>query len=492
MSATVGLVFVGIWTIIQSIGFGSLAFMGLLAHTCQMTMNGTRLSHFIYAVYFRDNECKPVNWTLLLGHVVPEEPIMPDVTQVASRTHIFAMAYFIISILWLVTSIMLITGTCIACMGKCGYYMMFHPWIYITIANVILDAVACGFFIWDLVESMSWSSFLHHMEVENASVFPSFPDEYLLAIPSIIMLCVSARLLIFWVLNIALIPCVISLSKRSVFGEIRKGQRESVQLNTRPSFEQANPNNNNQMAYMIGAGVTRENGQHLPNEVFYQSQNARMNLDSSRYSDPVAHQHTNIPEYNRPAQVVYPMNARRRLEPLKGRESPVRSEDDSFNGQISNITDVKDNTKNSKLENLYLLQDKHNQRSPSIDKASYLGEYEQKRLSIERPHLTPTKPSKLPNTNNELSNESTKSRTDSRQSFNNPPAELRGQLPWSYFKSRDDVSGPKKTFTQLREDEEIPPVPVPDYTLHFPRKDRPRTSSAATDDGKWNGPEARY
>lgn len=59
-----------------------------------------------------------------------------------------------------------------------------------------------------------------------------------------------------------------------------------------------------------------------------------------------------------------------------------------------------------------------------------------------------------------------------------PPDELRGQLPWSYFKSPSDITGPKRTFTHLRDDEDLPPVPVPDYTLHFPRKDRPSTNSS--------------
>lgn len=195
-------------------------------------------------------------------------------------------------------------------------------------------------------------------------------------------------------------------------------------------------------------------------------------LETSRYSDPVGYQPNNIPEYNRPSQIVYPVTGRRRLEPLKGRESP---DEDSFNENVPNVT---------KLENIFYAQDKNNQRSPSIEKVSYLGEYEQKRLSIERPHLNSSKPSKLPNAFSELSNEATKPRTDNRHSHtHNPPAELRGQLPWSYFKSRDDVSGPRKTFTQLREDEDAPPVPVPDYTLHFPKKDRPRTSSVTTDDG---------
>lgn len=81
------------------------------------------------------------------------------------------------------------------------------------------------------------------------------------------MLCISARLLIFWVLNIAFIPLVLSLGKKVVFGEIAKARRESIQMNSRPAFEQANPHNNNQMAYMIGSGVVRNNGHHSQNEV---------------------------------------------------------------------------------------------------------------------------------------------------------------------------------------------------------------------------------
>lgn len=91
---------------------------------------------------------------------------------------------------------------------------------------------------------------------------PPISDEYLLTIPSVIMLCISARLLIFWVLNIAFIPIVLSLGKKVIFGEVSKVKRESVQLTAIPAFEPSNQHNNNQMGYMIGAGIIRENGQN--------------------------------------------------------------------------------------------------------------------------------------------------------------------------------------------------------------------------------------
>lgn len=119
---------------------------------------------------------------------------------------------------------------------------------------------------------------------------------------------------------------------------------------------------------------------------------------------------------------------------------------------------------------------------------------DQQRMSIERPHLRSSKvpPPVMPKPVRDSMAKAAAAaaiatEADQRLSGNGgqqhqhnaaPPEELRGQLPWSYFKNRNDVSGPKKTFTQLREDEDLPPVPVPDYTLHFPRKDRPSTNSS--------------
>lgn len=54
--------------------------------------------------------------------------------------------------------------------------------------------------------------------------------------------------------------------------------------------------------------------------------------------------------------------------------------------------------------------------------------------------------------------------------------ELRGQLPWSYFNARDDLTTAKRALSHAEEHENndiMPPVPVPDYTYHFPRKERP-------------------
>lgn len=109
------------------------------------------------------------------------------------------------------------------------------------------------------------------------------------------------------------------------------------------------------------------------------------------------------------------------------------------------------------------------------------------RLTIVRPQLRSSSPSNrpaVPPKPHKAQRDSASSPLDQRHSNQPPPEELRGQLPWSYFKSPADITGPKRTFTHLREDEDLPPVPVPDYTLHFPRKDRQFAANSSDDGGE--------
>lgn len=104
-------------------------------------------------------------------------------------------------------------------------------------------------------------------------------------------------------------------------------------------------------------------------------------------------------------------------------------------------------------------------------------------LKIDRPHF------RLPNKSSllkKLSDSSYSAEEPHRHPVNNTTAstssytkdELRSQLPWSYFQSSLEVTTkPKKTFTELREDEELPPVPVPDYTVEAVRRLRPQSTS---------------
>lgn len=100
-------------------------------------------------------------------------------------------------------------------------------------------------------------------------------------------------------------------------------------------------------------------------------------------------------------------------------------------------------------------------------------------LKIDRPHFRlPNKSSllkKLSDSSYTVEEAHKSPATSTATSYTN---ELRSQLPWSYFQTRPEVpTKPKKTFSELRDDEELPPVPVPDYTVEAVRKVRAQSSS---------------
>lgn len=192
------------------------------------------------------------------------------------------------------------------------------------------------------------------------------------------------------------------------------------------------------------------------------------------------HQHLHQHQQSSPQSALQP-NERRYFEPLKGRStSPTPLVVGAGTGE----------------------QTAHHHASKIPILQSTLLDQHQMRITIDRPHL---RSSRVPSASLSGGGETASQRSATPQRSaspvynalpvghsNNamaaaaasapPPSdELRGQLPWSYFKSRSDTAGPKRTFTQLRDDEDLPPVPVPDYTLHFPRRDRPSTNSS--DDG---------
>jgi hypothetical protein len=76
-------------------------------------------------------------------------------------------------------------------------------------------------------------------------------------------------------------------------------------------------------------------------------------------------------------------------------------------------------------------------------------------------------------------------KVDRNSSSIRAPDELRSQLPWSYFKPREDAPPPRRAFNSLDENEESPRVPVPDYTLHYGRRERSKLGDS-DGDGSWN------
>lgn len=186
---------------------------------------------------------------------------------------------------------------------------------------------------------------------------------------------------------------------------------------------------------------------------------------------------------------------RRYMEPLKDNsiDEPdtrhrTKSRMSSSEERSSKKSSWSDESQNS-LSTLHLTQVNGSQRhkTPITDAAqqqqqqfSWRELRSDAQLKIERPHFRlPNKPSllkKLSDSSYVLPEESQQSQSPPPHSPHSPPYAgdvLRSQMPWSYFQPQQSdpvhpstsAMKPKKSFTGLRDDEDTPPVPVPDYTI---------------------------
>lgn len=227
--------------------------------------------------------------------------------------------------------------------------------------------------------------------------------------------------------------------------------------------------------------------------------------DISRYSDP-SHYHQYQYDNMSYQQDKYDLSrtiGRRYVEPLKDnsidqpdsvqRPKSRMSSSEERSSKKSSWSDDSQHTAST----LHLTQVNAAQKrkSPHVDATQHHSWREMvadDQLKIERPHFRlPNKPSLL----KKLSDSSYVVPDESNSAHSPPYAGdlLRSQMPWSYFQPQTDsthhsatVSGmikPKKSFSQLRDDEDTPPVPVPDYTMHVAQNrhsSQPKISSSSS------------
>lgn len=183
--------------------------------------------------------------------------------------------------------------------------------------------------------------------------------------------------------------------------------------------------------------------------------------------------------YNNNNNYVF-VSEKRFLEPLKGAAS--RSEDgnssrisnarslDSVDEMSRTSSNLGNRSQSSSMDRTVDMDNEPAERLSYLSNESMLSENMRRNLNNYNsvsPQPILVKPSLIKQQQQQMRDNENMVRTSYQ---NPPPDELRSQLPWSYFQDRD-VSRPLK---QRSDKEVLPPVPVPDYTLHFPKKTRPK------------------
>ncbi|XP_031631458.1 uncharacterized protein LOC116345877 isoform X2 [Contarinia nasturtii] len=501
MSARCIVILIGVWSVIQGFAYGIMSILALLAHDCQLPMTQSRVPYLMYIIFFRDQKCGPIQWNIVTHNPPPIEPVWPPneaVTHVAFRTNIIALVYLLLSTIWIITSLMLIVGCFMACLGRVAYYLLMMPWAVFCTITSIFDVVAVGFFFYDLFNTLNTESFVRHLHMQNTrtEIAELIIDPNVLPIPAVIMLIVAGRGFIFWCFNILSIPIVLAYARNILYG----GKRTPDSSDER-DFQYAR-------SHAHGNDNILEN--HFPT------------TERSRYSDPSyyhQYQHDNL-GYQQDKYDLSRTIGRRYIEPLKGesidepdnhanKRAMANSRNSSHEDKSSKKSSWSDDSghSNSTVHLSYANMATNSNGARNDGKSYNWKEMPTDAvLKIERPHFRlPQKPSLL----KKLSDSSYVMPADEHhhQSVQYTGEELRSQLPWSYFGAQSDVIKPKKSFVELRDDEDLPPVPVPDYTIKFPSKDRSGVNVTGAEQRRsvpakkfinpkkgdhWSGPEYRY
>ncbi|TMW50658.1 hypothetical protein DOY81_004275 [Sarcophaga bullata] len=183
-----------------------LSIWGLVLRECDQAITHIAKQPFSYImdlIYFYDNACGPPQiYTSATGLVTMN--LTDSAEPTSNRNFIFLICYVIISTLWILTSIWCLL-TCFCCGHRGVKLLSYGSWFAVVFAGCILDAVATGFNIYNMVNTTSAAKtfeFLGIIPSDAVLEFVKNYDAYFLA-PSLVMACISSRIVLIWLLNLS-------------------------------------------------------------------------------------------------------------------------------------------------------------------------------------------------------------------------------------------------------------------------------------------------
>ncbi|KAL5292921.1 hypothetical protein ACFFRR_011596 [Megaselia abdita] len=393
-------------------------------------------------VYFNDEQC-PISLTMDDKTV---DFIATDATAVTERTYILLIVYACISAIWVLTAVIALVGLCSPPTRR-AQLGCFLPFLLAVIAGSILDVVASVFFGIDISNTTTFESAMTYLDIKYVvtvagtevpnSEMPTELNQLnpFMFVPSVVMVCLSSRVLIVWILNIVGASFVFSLSK-----------------------------------HLIDPDENQQNIQHFASErpvanPQVQRLNSRKEAPPPTLPKPVHEPQPVIieevqPEFERTAISYEPVEGVRRIEtrtvePLKSPEQVEFERQRSISPVPIPIKQQMNRQQSalSKREPTFEAQTSYIEQSPAVS-PSYV-------LSVQQ----------------QLSADSPLNYRYSTQDFNSNlqghnDEEKYGQLPWSYSKDLGDVlKARQQIMTNPNRNSDMPRIPEPDYTIHPNRRD---------------------
>ncbi|XP_023309405.1 uncharacterized protein LOC111691016 [Lucilia cuprina] len=409
--------FMAVVILLQGAVYLGLSIWGITLRQCSKETTDISSKPFQFAmdlIYFMNEDCGSPSVTV---SDLPQ-PITLDVDfnkaePVENRTFIFMITYAVISTLWVVTSLTIITTLC-GPVTKTINGLCFWPWFLVIMAGCILDVVATGYHIHDIINTTSVEKTFKYLSIgadeKVIDVLSNF-DAYFIT-PAVVMTCISSRVILIWLLNIFGSSFCLSLSNTLS----KRNSSKQVSINSLATTSTVPVTSNQQLRQEItSVRSTQENSlkvekvpkPELPSLQIHNIQRqSSLTSPANQSSRPYSVQSPNMPMAN-----IYPT-------------APSSNESQATNDMATTYR----NTESHPDRLNYPLQ-----RNTS--------QYQQE--------LSPISP---------LNNRYSTTNDSFQFSMQNQRVseELRGQLPWSYTSMPPPV--PKKTQMHV-----YPEIPAPDY-----------------------------
>lgn len=347
--------------------------------------------------------------------------------------------YAVVSSVWIPASVLLLAASIGQVRGTCGAFL-YYPWLLVVFVTIILDVVATAVHTEDIFSTLNvadYEKFIGSTSFGNQSV-----SSYL---PALFITLFFIRFIILWVVNVVFFLVVFKVCKH-----VRNYKHRYQQ--TTPLTKNDIKKNNWLNAFYEGPD---------PSLVIERTKSERddsgsemsIRRDVAGIDNPVSTVEVHNVDSNSDSGT-------RQLKENQGSDVPNKPKWklDEFGIPIEELI-PRPQSRQDSVE----LRERSKTSSPTQSQDhifDYLG-----------------RPTRVPS----LRKIGREQPPPSRGPDHLPPAELRSQIPWSYFKPAEEL--PPKLQRHLKptymEDEEKPPVPVPDYTFHFNRRPRPVPESYA-------------
>ncbi|XP_016991709.1 uncharacterized protein LOC108053527 [Drosophila rhopaloa] len=212
------ILFMAIVILVQGVAYLGLSIWGITFRECPDGVTDFSENPFKYAmelIYFTEQECG--------DPVLKVNQIQVDLNMdwaksfaITNREFIFMITYAVVSGLWVATSVLVITTLCNRT-TKLISGVVYWPWFLSVLAGSILDVVASVYHGIDLTHTTSMQEALNYIGVkytDTASEVWSVMEPFgvYFSTPSILLLCLTTRVAIIWLLNIIGVSFCLSLS----------------------------------------------------------------------------------------------------------------------------------------------------------------------------------------------------------------------------------------------------------------------------------------